>query len=216
MTDTSPATTLHPTDPRTLFASAVRQCGATIAAVRPDQMDLPTPCDEFDVRTLLGHLTGVLLRVAHVGRGGSVLDSPEPSDVADDGWADAWTAAAHEVQAVWSDESLLGATFELPWATLPGAGLLAMYTSEVTVHTWDLARATGQDPEWDDAVVEASLELMASILPAAEARRKAYEDAAAQMPEEQRGFSPPFADAVELPASAPAIDRLVAWTGRHP
>lgn len=36
----------------------------------------------------------------------------------------------------------------LPWVTAPGAALLAMYTSELTVHTLDLAKATGQQPAW--------------------------------------------------------------------
>jgi uncharacterized protein (TIGR03086 family) len=217
MTETTTTQTLDPTDPRAHLAAAVRLGGTVIAAVRTDQLELPTPCDGFDVRTLLGHLTAVLLRVANVGRGGSVFDTPERVErVADDGWLDAWIDAAHDVQAVWSDASLLGATFELPWATLPGAGLLAMYTSEVTVHTWDLARATGQEPSWDDAVVLASLHLMEQILPPAQARARAYEEAAANMPEGRREFTPPFADAVEVPASAPAIDRLVAWTGRRP
>jgi hypothetical protein len=84
------------------------------------------------------------------------------------------------------------------------------------VHTWDLATATGQDPEWDDEVVAASLALMQGILPPADARTRAYEEAAANMPEGRRAFRPPFGPAVEVPATASPIDQLVAWTGRRP
>jgi uncharacterized protein (TIGR03086 family) len=216
-TTTTDSPTLAPDDPRLLLARAVRLGGIAIAAVRPDQLGAPTPCDEFDVRHLLGHLTAVLLRVANVGRGGHVFETPEVVDgVPDDGWLAAWTEAAHDVQAAWSDPASVTATYVLPWATLPGAGLLAMYTSEVTVHTWDLATATGQSPAWDDEVVAASLALMQQILPPAEARVRAYEEAAAAMPEGRREFRPPFGPAVEVPEDAPAIDRLVAWTGRRP
>ena len=43
----------------------------------------------------------------------------------------------------------------LPWATMPGAGMLVMYTSELTCHTWDLAVATGQTPTFTHAAAAA-------------------------------------------------------------
>jgi uncharacterized protein (TIGR03086 family) len=209
------STSLAADDPRHVFARAVALAGRTIAAVREDQLADPTPCVEFSVRDLLAHLLSVLPRVATVGRGGHVFDSPPAVEgEPEGGWLAAWRSAAHEVQDVWSDPSLLAQTFVLPWAELPGAALLAMYTSEITVHTWDLAQATGQQPEWDDEVVATSMVVMERILPAD--RHAAYEEAAARMPEDQRDFTPPFAGAVPVADGAPAIDRLVAWTGRQP
>src|SRR4051794_5368167 len=64
----TPSTT-QTTDPRPAFAGAVALAVDTAAAVRPDQLDRPTPCPEYDVRALLGHLLSVLRRVAAVGRG---------------------------------------------------------------------------------------------------------------------------------------------------
>ena len=89
-------------------------------------------------------------------------------------------------------------------------------TGGLEYHTWDLATATGQQPDWDDAVVGVSLALMERVLPAAEARRKAYDEAASRLPADRGPFKPPFADAVPVPAHARPIDRLVAWTGRRP
>ena len=57
------------TDPRPLQARAVENARGAVAAVRPEQLTLPTPCTEFDVRALLGHIVAVLHRVAAVGRG---------------------------------------------------------------------------------------------------------------------------------------------------
>ena len=45
---------------------------------------------------------------------------------------------------MWADDALLDLTVELPWATLSGTEVLASYTGELTLHTWDLATATGQ------------------------------------------------------------------------
>jgi hypothetical protein len=39
-------------DPRDIFWRAVAQTESIFAAVRQDQAALPTPCDEWDVRTL--------------------------------------------------------------------------------------------------------------------------------------------------------------------
>lgn len=202
-TNTAPTTTttLAADDPRAFFARAVRVGGAVIGAVRPDQLPGRTPCDDYDVRLLCGHLVSVLRRVAAVGRGESPFSVPqETTGVADDGWLDAWTAAAHEVQAVWSDDAVLDTMLTLPWTSLPGRIALSIYVAEVSTHTWDLAAATGQTPAWDDEVASYGLAAMQQAAPA-------------EMP---RGGEVPFAAIVEVPADAPAIERLVAWSGRDP
>ena len=210
------STTLARTDPRSFFATAVALGEATIAAVTPTQLTDPTPCDSFDVRTLIGHLVAVLQRVANVGKGGSVHDTPEVVvGVADDGWLAAWNDAAHDVQRVWADDAKLGATFTLPWAQLPGAGLLAMYTNEVTVHTWDLAKAIGQRPAWNDDAIAFAWGAMQHALPAI-GRTEEFEAVRAAMPEEFRDWEAPFAEAVPVDTDASPIDRLVAWSGRRP
>ena len=100
----------------------------------------------------------------------------------------------------------------LPWIQGNGADVLTSYFSELTVHTWDLAVATGQQARWDDTVVTAALEA-GQILPA-ENRRALFEEISAAMGLDEVAI--PFAEAVPLPGDAPAIDRLVAWNGRDP
>ena len=89
------------------------------------------------------------------------------------------------------------------------AGVLLL---ELTVHTWDLATATGQQPDWDDTVVTAALEAR-PILPA-ENRRAVFEEISAAMGLDEVAI--PFAEAVPVQDDAAAIDRLVAWNGRDP
>lgn len=187
-------------DPRFVFAKAVALAGAVIDGVPGDKLEAPTPCSEFDVRGLLGHLVGVLRRVAVVGRGEDPMSAPFVVENVDDGaWLDAWTAAAHDVQAAWADDAVLDRDLRLPWTTMTGRSALAIYTSEVTVHTWDLATATGQRPVWDDEVVATAYGILREQLPA-----------------DGREPELPFAPVVDTPEDAPLIDRLVAWSGRRP
>jgi uncharacterized protein (TIGR03086 family) len=144
-------------DPRAGLATAVARGGTAIANVTPAQLGCPTPCTDFTVRDLLGHMVFVLRRIAAVGRGEDAFSVPETSGVADTAWVNAWMAAAQEVQAAWTDPDALERTMILPFGELPGAAVLAVYTGQVTIHTWDLATATGQRPEWDNGIVAATL-----------------------------------------------------------
>lgn len=186
-------------DPRQSLLKAIALAGRTVAAVRPEQLDGPTPCTEFTVRRLAGHLVAVLRRIALAGRGGDVMSLPTVADdLADTEWQEAWDAAVREVEAAWADPAILGRTLTLPFGSLPGAAAAAVWTSEFTVHTWDMATATGQLPDWDPELVAISHAAMRRGLPTGP------RDGA------------PFGAAVDVDADAPAIDRLVAWCGRKP
>jgi uncharacterized protein (TIGR03086 family) len=210
---TSPTSpTIHDRiDPRPILDRAIATGGSVIAGVRPDQLAAPTPCPEMDVRAMLGHLVAVLDRIAALGRGDDPFAVTE-SHAPDDGWSDAWATSAGRAAAAWRDDAVLERPMTLPWIEGSGAEVLASYLSELTVHTWDLATATGQQPDWDDTVVTAALAARA-ILPA-ENRRALFAEISTAMGLDEVAI--PFADAVPIPDDAPAIDRLVAWNGRDP
>ncbi|REK91905.1 TIGR03086 family protein [Streptomyces inhibens] len=187
-------------DPRPGFMQAVGLAGRTMAAVRVDQLDGPTPCTGYTVRQLSNHLVAILRRVAVIGRGGDPLSVPAiADDVADGDRVREWAVAARDVEAVWSDPTILSRPLRLPFGTLPGAAAAVVYTTEFTLHTWDLATATGQRPSWDPAVLAVSLAAMRRAVLA-----------------EPRGGQVPFAAVVDVAPDAPDIDRLVAWYGRKP
>ncbi|WP_155917653.1 MULTISPECIES: TIGR03086 family metal-binding protein [unclassified Mycolicibacterium] len=202
----------HLKDPRPILDRAIATGGVVIAGIRPEQLTDPTPCTDMDVRALLAHLIGVLGRVAALGNGEdpfAVADTP----VVDDRWSDAWWESGSRAADAWSDDAVLERPMALPWIEGSGAQVLVSYFSELTVHTWDLATATGQQPDWDDTVVAAAFDGARQILPA-ENRRALYEEISAA-----RGFGEvavPFAEAVSISDDATAIDRLVAWNGRDP
>lgn len=199
------------TDPRPILDRALAVGARVIAGVRPDQLTAPTPCPEMDVHTMLVHLVGVLDRIAALGNGVDPFSVTETS-APDDGWPDAWASAGARAVAAWSDDAVLDRPMALPWIQGSGAEVLTSYFSEITVHTWDLAMATGQQPDWDESVVDAALGAR-QVLPATN-RRALFEEISAAMglPE----VAMPFAEAVAVPSDAPAIDRLVAWNGRDP
>ena len=190
---------LTPDDPRWTLARVVTLAGATIDAVAPDQLDAPTPCPDFTVRTLIRHEIAVLCRVAGLARGEDPTSIPEL--VADGDDADLhvrWVASAHDVQRAWTDD-VLDRDVVLPFATVLGRVALPVYVCELLVHTWDLARATGLRPAWDPRIPEAAASAARIVLPASAHRRRS-------------AFGPP----VETVPGAPAIDRLAAWYGRTP
>ena len=199
-------------DPRPLLDRAIATGGVVIAGFRPKQLTDPTPCSNMNVRTLLTHFIGVLDRIAALGNGEDPFSVSE-TNVADDRWADAWKESGRRATDVWTDDAVLERPMALPWIQGSGAEVLATYISELTVHTWDLATATGQKPEWDDTVVTAALEAARQILPA-ENRRALYEEISTAMGLDE--VAVPFAEAVPIPDDAPAINRLVAWNGRDP
>ena len=80
----------------------------------------------------------------------------------------------------------------------PGAAVLGMTLMEYVTHGWDLATATGQPVPFTDDELGTTLER-----------------AKANLPDQYRGEGMPFAAAVDVPADAPVLDRLVAFMGRR-
>ncbi|GAB7192331.1 TIGR03086 family metal-binding protein [Kineococcus sp. NUM-3379] len=187
-------------DPRPLLARASDEVERFLAAVRAEDLDLPTPCAGYDVRGLLAHLVAVQGRLAHVARGGHFADTPlQVGGVADDGWAGAWTAARAGAEDAWADDAVLTRVLRLPWGAHPGAAAGLAYVQELTTHAGDLAAALGRTGELDDHLAAGVLEGARRFLPA-----------------EPRGGQVPFGPVVDVPDTAPAWARLAGWTGRTP
>ena len=188
------------TDPRPLQARALDQTRDVVALVRGEHMTLPTPCTEFDVRTLLGHIVAVLRRVAAAGRGDDLNTLPVVAEgIPDDGWLAAYDSGVAELRGVWADDALLDREITLPFATLPGTMVVSIYAQEICIHGWDLAAAIGAPTGWDPEVAEALIPVAHTILPV-EPRGVAIGNA--------------FAAVVDVPETAAAYTRLAGWLGR--
>lgn len=186
-------------DPRPLYRTALDWTTGLAAAVTEDQMSLPTPCAEFDVRALIGHLVGTVRRGHAAAAGLDVMavnvDLPDLADPAGD-----FAAGAKAAVDAWAaDDSLLDAMITVPWGTVPGRGVLIGYLNETLVHGWDLAAATGQDWEADPDVVDVVAQIFPQFL------RADIRDA----------DDVPFGRVVEPRPGAGPTERLANWSGRR-
>lgn len=184
-------------DPRTPLAAALDQAGSLILAVQPDQAHLPTPCEEYDVSQLIGHLQAVVRRIGVVLSGQPFWSVPRELETTD--WAGDWKTGRAETDAVLADDAILTREVTVPWGKVPGASAAASYIGELSVHSWDLAMAIGRLDLLDDTLATGAL--------------PAYME---KVPAEPRGPEIPFGPVVEIGPDATAYERLVAWTGRDP
>lgn len=198
---TQTTTTTSMPDLRALFARATTTAAAVTAAIGPTQHDAPTGLD-FTVAQLAEHVVMAARRTMCAGRGIPFEEWPiDASDVAAGAWSAALDAVSTDIADAW-DGVPADRPLTLPWGTFPADNVIGIYMNELTVHSWDIARATGQDPAWDDDVVaEASIAIHAQI-PDAD-RGPMWEALAAEMPEGMP-LEVPFANAVDVAAGVDA------------
>ncbi|MCS3781109.1 TIGR03086 family metal-binding protein [Tsukamurella ocularis] len=183
------------TDPRPSYAAATAWVQSLLAAVTEEQLALPTPCDEFDVRALGEHLVAVIMRAEALATVATVEGQPFRADEHD---AATYGAIRERALAAW-DVAPLEREVTVPWGVVPGFAALGMYVNETLVHGWDLAVATGQTAEFPEpALPEGVLGVVKSVLPA-----------------DFRGGDVPFGPVVEPREGAGPTERLANWNGHH-
>ena len=189
-------------DPNTHLERAVAQAKKLVAGVRDDQLTAPTPCSEWDVKALLGHMLGGALMSGAAARDGSVPASlmgemGRPDFVGSD-FRERYASAAEDMVEALNDPTVAGKAIELPFGTMPGPVVHSIFTMDTTIHAADLAHATGQS--FDDAeLAEATVEMAR----AAEAAPGSFLRSPGVLGPEQ-----PCHD------DAPAAARLLAFAGR--
>lgn len=163
--------------------------------VRPEQLGDPTPCPDYDMRTLLDHVIG-WLRAFAAGANGRPFDD-DPTAFSTEDFAEEFKAAANDLVTGWrlhgTERNVRFATAEMPARTVLGMTLM-----EYVTHGCDLAIATGQAVPFSDAELETTL---------ARAREN--------LTDQYRGEGKPFGPAVDVGPDAPAVDRLLGFMGRR-
>ena len=183
------------------FDRAVTSTAGLVKAVRLDQAGAPTPCTEWDVRDLLNHIIGTLwlseaLLSDRAPRHPMAPGGLPGTDLADEDPAAAYAEASAAALAAAMGDTLtrMHAT---PLGDMPGPALAGFTTLDILVHGWDLAKATGQPADLDDALVAHALAFaQQAITPGTRAPR--------------------IGPALPVAADAPLTNRLVAFLGRHP
>ncbi len=164
-----------------------------IAGITAEQYDSPTPCEEWTVRDVLDHMIGVVagLGAAAAGeaRAGTFELGPDPARQFEQ-----LAAAALEA---WRTPGVLDRILDGGPGPMPGRVLASINLLDTATHSWDLARATGQDATLPEPVAIAALEASLAIV----------------SPELRAGRFGPERTA---PDTADPTARLVAYLGRTP
>lgn len=151
-----------------------------------DKGEAATPCSDYNVNQLVEHT----LQAQHMGAGLIGAEIPEGAD---------WPAIRAAVSGALSAESLAGTTnFPPMGGDVPKGMLFGIVTSDLLLHSWDLARAVGSDESLPAEAVSACYTGMK------------------MMPEEMMRADGRFAPAVECPADADEQTQLLCHTGRQP
>jgi uncharacterized protein (TIGR03086 family) len=158
--------------------------------VTSEQMSSPTPCSEWDVKALIDHVIAGNQRV--IERAGGKA-APLPEDL-----GAALGASARAAQETFAAPDALTRTYQLPIGEIPGSAFIELRTSDLLVHAWDLATATGQptdlDPELAEYVLAFSKQMMS---------RPGL-----------RGDARPYGVEQSCGVERPTTDRLAAFLGR--
>ena len=153
---------------RDLYRRASDTFGANVHRVQPDQWDLPTPCTEWDVRTLVNHVVGENRWAVPLFGGGTIAEVGDRFD-GDLLGADPvamWDESAAEALSVVDEMGAMERTVHLSFGDFPGREYAMQLFADLLVHGWDLARATGQDGTLDPELVAACAGWFAELAPA--------------------------------------------------
>jgi len=174
--------------------------GRLVAGTRADQLGDTTPCTEFDVRGVINHVTAGANMFGAAFESGSISDEElgllMGGDILGDDPAAAYRAASDRVQAAYHTPGALEGTAVFPWGEMPREAAMGIAVFDVAVHAWDLAQATGQDLGLSDDLAEEILEL---------GRAMGIDQFRGEM----------FAEDVIIIETAPAWDRVAAYSGRQ-
>lgn len=183
-------------DPRAAMTRATQAARAVVAELTETDTSSSTPCSEWNALDVARHIVAVVDRATAGATGRSLDDMPQLAAVDHADLNDALAASTRALQAAWADDATLSATVDVPWGTFPGAAVLAVYTADLLVHTWDLAVAIGVELNRSEGDVNASLEMAKIGFP---------DDAREGMP---------FEPVIRSEPDAAAIEHLAGWVGR--
>ncbi len=171
-------------------ATAVRVLADVVLALREDQLDLPTPCRDYDVAALAEHVVASLVRISAAAG----VTVPVAGDL---GPLLRIACVAQATSDGWRRRGVDGVV-DFGGRELAAGDLLGVIALECVVHAWDFARAADADVVVPDQLSEDLLRVAHRTLTPGSRRVAGFDDA------------------VPTRRDAAALDRLLAFTGRRP
>lgn len=167
---------------------AAAEMSRLVAGVDDAQLDNPTPCHDWTTTDLLAHVHQLATVFTHNAR----KEQLRPPEILVDAWREAIREQLDDLAGAWRQESAWHGRVSAGGVEMDAADNAVVAVEELTVHAWDLARATGQDLRIDDASldqVDRFFELFGEA---------------------------PFGPAVPAPEGATRLEQALARTGRDP
>jgi uncharacterized protein (TIGR03086 family) len=143
-------------DLRPLHARACQHFLGYLRQVQPTHWGAPTPCTDWDVRTLVDHVVrwNSFVPEFMAGRSLAEMDAPFERDVLGQDPVAAAQASVGEAVNAFAAPGALERIVNHPFGTVPGAQVVYWRLFDNTIHGWDLARALGLAAQIDADIVQ--------------------------------------------------------------
>jgi len=140
------------------------QFARVLGAVTPQDWASPTPCEGWTVRDLVVHVVGGTVMSVALLRGATAEEAFAllHTDVLGDEPVDTFRAAHAELSEVFRATDL-ETTIHHMVGDIPAAMLLGFRIGDLTLHSWDLARAIQADETLDPVLVLAVWEAVSPL-----------------------------------------------------
>lgn len=146
-----------------LFEASAAAFSSTLAGVHPKHFHLPTPCEPLDVSELVaravGHQNWVCKRIA------GLTDPPSYDPIEPGDWVTAFDHSTRSMVVELETPGAMGRTVELAAGLIfSGSDVAVLAARNIFQFAWDLAVATGQNPDLAPDVADELLEISRSRL----------------------------------------------------
>lgn len=129
-------------DAKDLFHEATKEANSCVTRVQPSQLSDPTPCSEWNLRDLIGHMVYELAWVPAMLAGKTITEVGEAyeGDLLGDDPVGAWSRAlAQALGAV--DNAKLTHTVHLSYGDYSAEHYIREAASDMLIHGWDVGQA---------------------------------------------------------------------------
>lgn len=165
--------------------------GDRLRGVSQGQWEAATPCTDWNVGDLVAHVVTTQRRVLAAATGGEAEEANKSAELGPQ-----WDEANAAVRRALADPDTASTVVSGMFGEQPFESLVSrLLCADTLLHTWDLARATGQDEQLDPGAVDAAIAFLTPI------------DDAIRRP---GGFAPK----IEPPSGADAQTSLLCFCGR--
>lgn len=178
-----------------LYEQSISHTRKVIAGVKPSDLTTPTPCEKWDVKTLMEHITGGFAIVVNTFSAGHFTAADH--EVAKGGpTLESYDRGARRALELLRQPGAMERTVSTSMGPTPATQFLYILLNDNLIHGWDLAKATHQDTTLPPNLVEGTYAALSPLFPTL-ARGG--------------GFKPP----IPVPASASLQVKLLAGQGRQ-